>query len=66
MSANEILFSACRYLKITHGRNESEAARRLLYACARFTDPFVGINPQGTVYAQTPCWSVLCSVRRAQ
>ena len=22
-------------------------------------DPFVGVNGQGTVYAETPCWSVL-------
>ena len=31
----EILYSACRYLKKEHGRNESEDARRLLTAVAR-------------------------------
>ena len=28
--AKAILVSACRYLKQTHGRNESETARRIL------------------------------------
>jgi hypothetical protein len=29
------LFSACRYLKQTHGRNESETARRILTVASK-------------------------------
>jgi hypothetical protein len=42
------LFSACKYLKQTHGRNESETARRILTVASKCvgTDVQVDLDSQ--------------------